>query len=186
MKIVGLILKPCEKTKEDDEEKLKRDHHWNVERRSPKLASKTTHFYLKGLMLLMNMRKVWFHFSLNVWCWWLVSDICSTVPQIYELVIIVLVCEVKVCNATFSRPCKIAFYSNSHMQVAADIVLKLIETPASSLLLPHSTQEWLGVVRRLTPLPLSHQVTCPSHTPHPTMQALPCFAPWSPMSLTGK
>lgn len=65
----------------------------------------------------------------------------------------------------FSRPCKIAFYSNSHMQVAADIVLKLIETPASSLLLPHSTQEWLGVVRRLTPLPLSHQVTCPSYPP---------------------
>ena len=56
-KIFG-IVKPCEKTKEDDEEKLKRDHHWNVERRSPKLASKTTHFYLKGLMLLMNMRKV--------------------------------------------------------------------------------------------------------------------------------
>ena len=156
MKIVGLILKPCEKTKEDDEEKLKRDHHWNVERRSPKLASKTTHFYLKGLMLLMNMRKVWFHF----WCWWLVSDICSTVPQIYELVIIVLVCEVKMCNATFlsndskllltfSRPCKIAFYSNSQMQVAADLILfwswlKLLHLHSCSPTQPKSDWAWCG------------------------------------------
>ena len=30
-KISG-IVKPCEKTKEDDEEKLKRDHHWYVQR----------------------------------------------------------------------------------------------------------------------------------------------------------
>ena len=69
---------------------------------------------------------------------------------------------------TFSRPCKIAFYSNSHMQVAADIVLKLIETPASSLLLPHSTQEWLGVVRRLTPSPSptkSHALLIPPIPP---------------------
>ena len=69
---------------------------------------------------------------------------------------------------TFNRPCKIAFYSNSQMQVAADIVLKLIETPASSLLLPHSTQEWLGVVRRLTPSPSptkSHALLIPPIPP---------------------
>ena len=34
---------PCEKTKEDDECELERDHHRNVQGRAPKFAAETSH-----------------------------------------------------------------------------------------------------------------------------------------------